>query len=162
MVQPMPYPSIYPPEDPDYHPTAAARTMFMDHVGPREAAMIVDRLEASDASLRVVQLRVHGGAIARVAAEATAFAHRSSPIMVNVAAFYEGPDDRPRRQAWVEDFAEALNQGDRGAYVNFLGNEGERRVRAAYPDATWDRLRAVKARYDPDNLFHLNQNVPPG
>ncbi len=161
MVQPMPYPEVYPPDDPDYHPTAAVRTMFMDHVGPAEAALIVDRLEASDASLRVVQLRVHGGAIARVPAEATAFAHRSSPILVNVAAFYEDPEDQLRRQAWVEDLAGALNQGDNGAYVNFLGDEGEARIRAAYPGATWERLRAVKSRYDPDNVFHLNQNVPP-
>jgi FAD/FMN-containing dehydrogenase len=46
--------------------------------------------------------------------------------------------------------------------VNFLVDEGEERVRAAYPGATWDRLRAVKAAYDPANLFRLNQNVPPG
>ena len=46
-------------------------------------------------------------------------------------------------------------------YVNFLGEEGEQRVRDAYPDSTWERLVAIKARYDPDNLFRLNQNIPP-
>jgi FAD/FMN-containing dehydrogenase len=45
--------------------------------------------------------------------------------------------------------------------VNFLGDEGVERVHAAYPGATWDRLAAVKARYDPTNLFHRNQNIPP-
>ena len=49
----------------------------------------------------------------------------------------------------------------RGVYVNFLGDEGEARVREAYPGPTWDRLAAVKRRYDPTNLFRLNQNVPP-
>ena len=48
-----------------------------------------------------------------------------------------------------------------GAYVNFVGDEGEARVRAAYPGATWDRLAAIKAPYDPTNLFRLNQNIPP-
>jgi FAD/FMN-containing dehydrogenase len=81
--------------------------------------------------------------------------------MVNVAAFYEGDADRLERQAWVDRFGAALDQGDPGAYVNFLGDEGEARVRAAYPPATWNRLATVKARYDPTNLFHLNQNVPP-
>jgi len=81
--------------------------------------------------------------------------------MVNVAAFYNGPDDKPLREAWVSDFAEALRQGDDGAYVNFLNDEGEERIRAAYPGATWDRLRVIKARYDPTNLFSLNQNIPP-
>jgi FAD/FMN-containing dehydrogenase len=55
----------------------------------------------------------------------------------------------------------ALRQGDAGAYVNFLGDEGEDRVRAAYPGSTWERLAAIKRRYDPGNLFRLNQNVPP-
>jgi len=46
-------------------------------------------------------------------------------------------------------------------YVNFLADEGEARVRDAYPGATWERLTAIKARYDPTNLFRLNQNIPP-
>jgi hypothetical protein len=81
--------------------------------------------------------------------------------MVNVAAFYSGEEDKLVREEWVDNFAAALNQGDSGAYVNFLGNEGEERVRAAYPGSTWDRLAAIKARYDPTNLFRLNSNIPP-
>jgi hypothetical protein len=81
--------------------------------------------------------------------------------MVNLAAFYEGPEDRAVREAWVADFAAALNQGNSGAYVNFLGDEGEARIRQAYPGPTWDRLAAIKARYDPANLFRLNQNIAP-
>ena len=50
---------------------------------------------------------------------------------------------------------------DDGAYVNFLVDEGESRIRDAYPGKTWDRLRAVKRRYDPTNLFRINQNIPP-
>jgi Berberine and berberine like len=99
--------------------------------------------------------------MARVPADATAFAHRRSRIMVNVAAFFEGPDDRAVREAWVRDFAATLDQGDTGAYVGFVGDEGEARVRQAYPGPTWDRLAAVKRRYDPTNLFSLNQNIPP-
>ena len=161
LVHPIRYPEIYPPEDPDYHPTAVSRTMFIDHVDDEVAALILDRLGASDASMRVAQLRVLGGAMARVPVDATAFAHRASRIMVNVAAFYDGPDDKPIREAWVTELRGALDQGDHGAYVNFLGDEGVERIHAAYPGATWDRLAAVKARYDPTNLFHRNQNIPP-
>ncbi len=156
------YPEIYPPEDPDYHPSAVSPD---DVHRPRRsttvADLILDRLAASDASMRAAQLRVLGGAMARVPADATAYAHRASRIMVNVAAFYDGPDDKPRREAWVTEFAGALDQGDHGAYVNFVGDEGVERVHAAYPGATWDRLAAVKARYDPTNLFRRNQNIPP-
>ena len=162
MVKPSGYPEMFPPDDPSYHPTAVGRTMFIDHVDRDVAGTIMEFLEASDASLRVAQLRVLGGAMARVAADATAFAHRTSRILVNVAAFYEGPEDRLLRAKWVAEFAAALHQGDDGAYVNFLDAEGEAGVRAAYPRATWDRLAAIKARYDPTNLFRLNQNIPPG
>jgi FAD/FMN-containing dehydrogenase len=104
---------------------------------------------------------VLGGAIARVPDDATAFAHRNSKIMVNIATFYEGPEDHDRRQTWVEDFVALLRQDDGGVYVNFLADEGEERIRAAYPGSTWDRLTAIKARYDPDNVFRRNQNIPP-
>jgi hypothetical protein len=162
-VGPMPYPKMF--EEPEgaeeYHPTAVARTMFVDRIDRAVAGTIVSTLESSDAALRVAQIRVLGGAMARVPADATAFAHRSSKIMVNLAAFYEGPEDRLIREAWVADFEAALRQEDAGAYVNFLGDEGEALVRDAYPGPTWDRLAAIKARYDPDNLFRRNQNIPP-
>jgi FAD/FMN-containing dehydrogenase len=161
-VKPIPYPQIYPPEAPDYHPTAASLNMFIDTVDRGVAETILGYLESSDASLRVAQLRTLGGAHGRVPADATAYAHRSSRIMVNLAAFYDGTeDDRVKRQAWVDRFARALDQGDDGAYVNFLTDEGPDRVRAAYPGATWDRLVQIKGRYDPDNVFRLNQNIPP-
>jgi FAD/FMN-containing dehydrogenase len=156
-----PYSAIYPPDDPDYHPTAEARTMFVDRIDADVADEIMDWLSKSDATMRVAQLRVLGGAMARIPSDATAFAHRASRIMVNIAAFYEGPEDQKVREEWVAGFASALEQEDSGAYVNFLLDEGEDRVRAAYPGATWDRLAAIKARYDPNNLFRLNQNIPP-
>jgi len=161
MLKPMPYPEIYPPDDDSYHPLALTRTMFVDTVDLPVAETIVEHLDASDAAMRVAQLRVLGGAMARVSADATAFAHRNSRIMVNVATFYEGPEDLNRRTAWVEGLAGALRQDDHGAYVNFLADEGTERIRDAYPGATWDRLTEIKARYDPTNLFRLNQNIPP-
>jgi FAD/FMN-containing dehydrogenase len=162
MLKPMPYPEIYPPEEGDYHPTAVARTMFIDTIDRDVSQTILEHLRASDAPMRVAQIRVLGGAMARVPAEATAFAHRSSRIMVNVAAFYEGTEERVAREAWVTDFAAGLSQeGEGAAYVGFLGEEGEERVREAYPESAWDRLALIKGRYDPTNLFRLNQNIPP-
>ena len=162
MLRPMPYPDIYPPEDPDYRPTPVQRTMFLERVDRSVAETIIRFLEASDASVRAAQLRFLGGAMARVPVDATAFAHRGSRILTVLVNFHDGsPGDRERRQAWVDDFAAALHQGEDGAYVNFLGDEGEARVRAAYPGSTWDRLAAIKERYDPSNLFRLNQNIRP-
>lgn len=161
MVKPMRYPEIYPPDQPDYHPVAAGRTLFMDAIDRRVGETILDHLKASTGMMAVAQLRVLGGAMARVPVDATAFAHRKSRIMVNLAALYERSEEKPTHEAWVAKFAAALRQSDAGAYVNFLGDEGEARVRAAYPGPTWDRLTAIKRRYDPGNLFRLNQNIPP-
>jgi FAD/FMN-containing dehydrogenase len=161
LVRPMRYPEIYPPGDGGFHPTAVTHTMFLDAIDRQVAETILQYLQTSDASMRSAQLRVLGGAMARVPADATAFAHRASRIMVNLTAFYQGPADRAARQAWVADFAAALRQGDGGAYVNFLGDEGQERIREAYPGSTWERLAAVKVRYDPTNLFRRNQNIPP-
>ena len=110
--------------------------------------------------MAAVQLSVLGGARARVPADATAFAHRGSRMMANVAAIYLAPEERPQHEEWVLELAGELEDGDTGAYVGFLGDEGQEGVREAYPGSTWDRLAAIKARYDPTNLFRLNQNVP--
>jgi len=161
MLRPMPYPDVYPPEEEGYHPLAKGHTMFVDTIGRPEAETILEHLGTSTAMMGVAQLRTLGGAMARVPVDATAFALRQSKIMVNVAAVYERPDEVAVHGPWVEAFAAALHQGDDGAYVNFLADEGEARIRAAYPGSTWDRLRQIKARYDPTNLFRLNQNIPP-
>jgi FAD/FMN-containing dehydrogenase len=162
LLGPMRYPDIYGPEDPDYRPTPAQRTFFANAIDPDDARAIVAALEASDASLRAVQLRVLGGAMARVPNDATAFAHRRSRILGVVVAFHDKtPADIARRQAWSDELAATLMDGDDGAYVNFLQDEGEDRIRAAYPGPTWDRLASIKRQYDPTNLFRGNQNVPP-
>ena len=163
MVRAMPYPEMYPPEDPSFRPLAIGRTMFVDDVDQSLAETIHEYLSTSDAAMRVAQFRVLGGAAARVSNDATAYAHRSKAVLVNVAAFYASPQERPARSRWVREFARALQPNDDSAYVGFLGaDDGADRVHGAYPDTTWERLRKVKTNYDPDNLFRLNQNITPG
>ncbi len=161
LLRPIPYPEMYMPEEEDYHPLGVTRTMFVDRVDEALAGTMVERLEASTATMSVVQLRVLGGAVARVRNDATAFAHRGRRIMANVATLYERPEEEAVHEAWVAGLHDVIRGDAPGAYVNFLTDEGEDRVREAYPGDTWDRLAAIKARYDPGNLFHRNQNIPP-
>jgi FAD/FMN-containing dehydrogenase len=159
MVQPMPYAGLFEPAEDMEVTEESARSLFMDTVDAAAAATIVEHLQAATAPMAVAQLRALGGAMARVPADATAFAHRDRRIMAGVGAVYDQAADKPVHDAWADDFAAALRQGDPGVYVNFLADEGPARVREAYPGATWDRLVEVKRRWDPDNLFRRNQNI---
>ncbi len=164
LVRPMPYADIYSLFGDAEGPGPSqevARSFFVDAVDVEAGEAIVEHLGASTAPLAVAQLRVLGGAMARVPAEATAFAHRDRRVMVALGAVYEDAEEGREHDAWVTDFMRALQDGSPGVYVNFVGDEGDARVREAYPGATWDRLADVKRRHDPTNLFRLNQNIRP-
>lgn len=163
-VRPSSYPALLAAEEGEEggrHPAVTSRVMFRDTFDHAAADTIVRGLADPEAGMGAVQLRVLGGAVSRVPAGATAYAHRAREIMLNLAAFYDDPADRAARQSWVDGLASALPEGEAGTYVNFVGDEGPDQVRQAYPGATWDRLREVKRRYDPANLFRVNHNVPP-
>jgi hypothetical protein len=101
-----------------------------------------------------------GGAVERVPRETTAFGHRDAKRVLLVAsAWWEGDDDE--HIEWGKGVFEAMTPHSTGVYVNFLEDEGEERVRASYADDIWKKLVAAKDRWDPDNVFHLNQNIPP-
>ncbi len=159
LMQPMPYAALLDEEAPSKGQVVAVRNMFVDHIDKSVGATILEYLNRSEAWLRLVQFRVLGGAIGRVAPEATAYAHRQSAIMLNVVRVVENDESAARR--WTEDLAKALYQGDDGAYVNFFGPADGDRIEAAYPGETLARLRRIKAKYDPTNLFSNNDNISP-
>jgi FAD/FMN-containing dehydrogenase len=162
-VRARPLPDLYEPMPPDYHPAAESQTMFIDTVDVDTAELIVEHVSRAQGAMAVTQLRVLGGAMARVPVTATAFAHRQRRIMVNVAAIFERPEESARHREWAAGLAGGLRErGAGGAYVNFLGSDGAERLHEAYPGPTWDRLVAVKRSYDPTNVFRLNHNISPG
>lgn len=157
-IGPMPYPEIYWPDDPNFQPVTALRSRFIDRIDERTAQIMLNHLHASSADVRIAEFRVLGGAMARVPAEATAFAHRSSRIMASFIVQYENRGEAAIHNAWVSSAAADLDQGQGAVYVNFADNG---RLGDAYPKATLERLAAIKAKYDPTNLFRLNHNIAP-
>ena len=102
-----------------------------------------------------------GGAVSRVDRDATAFVERDGGFAININGVAEDPTNDAEVTAWARACFDALTpHSTGGVYVNFLGNEGDERVRAAYGHA-YQRLEALKARYDPDNVFRINQNIRP-
>ena len=148
------------PEDPDYHPLAASKNLFVDAIDRDAAETILEHLAASDAPMRVAQLRVLGGAMARV--------RRTPPPSPTGSADHgqrrvvlRRREDRPKREAWVAG-RRRLRRGDDRAPTS---TSSTTRARSGFATptrrATWERLAAIKARYDPTNLFRRNQNIPP-
>jgi FAD/FMN-containing dehydrogenase len=102
-----------------------------------------------------------GGAVAEVGEDETAFGGRRAAFTYNIGASTATHEGFAEEREWVRAFWSALEPWHTTVYVNFLGDEGEERVRAAYGEAKYDRLKALKRKYDPDNFFRLNQNISP-
>ena len=161
MAMPMPYPAIYQFTAEGANPSASTmRSGFFAALDDEAIETILGEMAAAPgAGMDFTQIRVLGGAMADVPAEATAFAHRDANVMVTVHAAHG--EDRTEADAWTSRFFGALAPKANGVYSNFLDDEGDARVRDAYPSGTYERLADIKRRYDPSNLFRRNQNIRP-
>jgi FAD/FMN-containing dehydrogenase len=112
--------------------------------------------------ITTVALFQMGGAVARVGESETAFNGRSAGFTVNINGNSRSAAGFESEREWARTFWAALEPYHTSVYVNFLMEEGEERIRAAYGAEKYERLKALKRRYDPTNLFRLNQNIPPG
>jgi FAD/FMN-containing dehydrogenase len=135
---------------------------FLRSLDDRAVGVLTGAGEAPSSPLDQVLLRRMGGRIAEIPTEATAFASRQAVHMLTVAATWTDPGQDPApHRGWTRGAWQAMRPWACGTYVNHLGDEGRDRVREAYPPPTWARLTRLKARLDPDNVFALNQNIPP-
>lgn len=101
------------------------------------------------------------GACHRVAPDATAFAYRDATFATVIAGMWPDPSDNDANTAWVRDYYEATAPlSEAGGYVNFMAGDDQSRIRDNYK-GNYDRLVEVKRTYDPENLFHVNQNIAP-
>jgi len=162
VVAPMPYPDIYAfTEEGDTPGPWVTRSAFVDVLDDSTVDAILAGHSAPSSPYLMTEVRVLGGAMARVAPDATAFAHRSAAIMLAVINPFDDPAQAPIHEAWTAAYFDAIAARSVGVYSNFLEDEGDARIRDAYPVETYRRLAQVKRRYDPTNLFHLNQNIRP-
>ncbi len=111
--------------------------------------------------LSIVMISSLGGAMGRVGEYDTAFSHRHIRYDYAINSVWTDPHESTQHVQWTDDFGKAMRVFSSGTYVNELGDEGEEQIRAAYNPTTYARLVALKNKYDPENLFHLNQNIKP-
>ena len=163
MVMPMPYTGIFrfteigEVRGLQHHD----RSLFVKTFSEEIVHVLVEASQSIMSPETVIQLRVLGGAMSRVASDATAFSHRDKQGLVAIVNTGPVSANPAALEARTQHVFEALSPYANGVYVNFLEDEGEQRVREAYSPATYARLVALKNQYDPTNLFHLNQNIRP-
>jgi FAD/FMN-containing dehydrogenase len=162
-VAPMPYPAIY-----DYTAEAEqphlceVRSMFSDDLSDESIDHMIEAMRHASSPFAMVQFRAMGGAVSRVPADATAFAHRNARYFTTILGLYLDPaEDRLPHRQWTDSLWARIRGQSTGVYVNFLQNEEPERLLEAYPPATLARLRQVKAKYDPENFFRFNENITP-
>jgi FAD/FMN-containing dehydrogenase len=164
LVTPMPYPALNAAFDPLLPPG-------LQHYWKASfASELTDG--AIDAHLQygpqvpVVNSTMHiypiNGACHRVTPDATAFSYRDATFATVIAGMWPDAADNVNNTQWVKDYYQALEpHSERGGYINFMAGDDQGRIRDNYK-GNYDRLAAIKRTYDPDNLFHLNQNILPG
>ena len=123
--------------------------------------IVADRGQRIVSPITGIALWQMGGAVTRVGNDETAFHGRGAGFTFNINGNAYSADGFDVEREWVRDYWSALTPHHTGVYVNFLMDEGQERIRQAYGAAKYDRLKALKRRYDPDNVFRLNQNIRP-
>jgi len=108
-----------------------------------------------------IKVALMGGALGSVPEMGTAYGHRDAQFLLNINTRWDAPGESDRHIEWTRRLWDDLHRLASGVYVNFLGDEGASRVREAYGDAKYERLTGLKDRWDPTNVFRVNQNVPP-
>ena len=163
LVEPMPFTAVQQLFDADYEAGARNywKTQLVDPLPDDAIETVVERAHPLPTPDTKIILEHLGGAIARVDPDATAFRHRDAAFSFNVFPRWTDPDQDEACISWAQDFISAMAPfATDGVGVNFLSNEGPDRVKAAY-GPNYDRLAEIKAEYDPNNFFRMNQNIEP-
>ena len=166
LLGPIPYVQLQALLDPLWERGSANyfTSAFLDGL-PDDAIATFADFHRRSADLPVqAELHIHhlGGAMGRVPVDATAFANRTSPYVVNCIARTPDVGALPPHRQWAQAARDAMAPyGNGGTYVNFTGEGNADIVRKSYPPETYGRLQRVKDRYDPQNVFRFNQNVSP-
>jgi FAD/FMN-containing dehydrogenase len=163
LVAPMPYTALQSGSDASY-PSGRRnywKSHFVGEISDAAIAKVTEHAPRMTSPLSSFYFQHLGGAIGRAGPDAAAFSHREAAFEFTILTVWEDPDEDAEHIAWARELFSAMAPYAHGVYVNNLGIEGAERVKAAYAPATYERLVALKDAYDPDNVFHINQNVTP-
>jgi FAD/FMN-containing dehydrogenase len=136
---------------------------YLARLDDESVDVLVEHASGAPSPISVVGLEhMMGGAVARIPADDTAFGHRDAIYNLLILGMYEDPAQDDAMKKWVRGFSAAVQPwATGGVYVNYMSDDEEDRIGAAYGSRHYERLAAIKKKYDPDNLFRMNQNIAP-
>jgi FAD/FMN-containing dehydrogenase len=138
------------------------KSSYLNGLSDEAIETLAEYSGAMTSPLSQVHLQHMEGAVRRAGEDDMAFSHRDASCVLNIVAKWKDPKESEKHIKWTRDFEAAMRPySTGGVYVNFLGEEGEDRVKAAYGPAKYARLVALKNKYDPTNFFRMNQNIKP-
>jgi len=163
LVGPTTYPALQSSLDAGAPPHARNywKACYLDALTPDLVRALVDNFARACSPMSQVLIHQIGGAVARVGELETAFPHRKSPYLVNLVGMWQRPQDDAANIDWTRRYWNAVRPSAKGTYVNYLGDDEAGWIDSVYPPETLKRLVAAKNRWDPDNVFRTNQNIPP-
>ncbi len=164
LIGPMPYPALQSmfDEGAPYGMQNYWKSAFFNDLGDAAVDVLVGAAEQMRSPLSALHIHHLQGAVGRVDAQATAFGNRNAGFVLNIVGLWPDPADSAANTRWVRDTHAAISPYANGSgYVNFMADEDQDHVRAAYSRTAYGRLVALKRQYDPHNLFRLNQNIRP-
>jgi FAD/FMN-containing dehydrogenase len=162
-IGPMPYTAWQSSSDASY-PTGQLnywKSHYVDELTDDAIETVIEQAPSISSSLSSFYFQHLGGAIERGDESTAAFGHRDGSFDFTILSVWRDPAESDAHVAWTRSFFTAMQPYGRGVYVNNLGSEGADRVRDAYKPETYARLVALKDAFDPENVFHLNQNIKP-
>ncbi len=162
LIAPMSYPALQASLDAGSPPFARNywKAGYLTTLSPDLIRDLVDHFARTPSPMAQVLIHQIGGAVARVDEQATAFPHRKSPYLINIVGMWERQRDDAANIGWTREFWSAIAPAATGTYVNYLG-EDEGRNESIYPPETLRRLVLAKSKWDPENFFRANHNIPP-
>jgi FAD/FMN-containing dehydrogenase len=137
------------------------KSCYIGELSDSAIDIILERGAKITSPLSAIHIHQLGGASAMPVDLSTSYSHRDAKFIVNLLGTWTDSRENQRHIDWTRDSFAALSQFATGAYVNFMGEEGEERVKAAYGAEKFGRLTSLKNKYDPNNLFRFNQNIKP-
>ncbi len=164
LVGPMPYTAVQALGGPLYPPNRLNywKSSFLKELSDDAIETMIAQFATVPSPFSAAALEELGGAVSRVGRDETAFGERSAHYSLIITSEWVDPAESEKNAQWARDFWEAMQPFESEAvYINYLGTEGEDRIKAAYGPAKYQRLVALKNKYDPTNFFRLNQNIKP-